>query len=229
MNYFHTTDTTDATIWKPGLSHVQDLDDFVVSWMIEDIGEYIDPNQFVSLKGSSTTFCLLNLVHNWLSEMDNPGCYIRACFLDFSKAFDRIDHIIVIKKLIDLGVRRSIVPWICSFLSERRQCVRLGRSVSKWLPVGAGVPQGTRLGPILFVIMIKRSETGISALLDKEVSGQITVWELVLARDTSIMQPELDTSTNPWTTQNNMVLNPKKCKEMIVRCRRQVERFSTSP
>ena len=53
----------------------------------------------------------------------------------------------------------------------------------------------------------------------------ITVWEVVLARDTSIMQPELDTSINPCTTQNNMVLNPKKCKEMIVRCCRHVEHF----
>ena len=205
----------------PVLSKV--LEDFVVSWMIEDIGEYIDPNQFGSLKRSSTTFCLLDLVHNWLSEMDNPGCYIRACFQDFSKAFDRIDHNIVIKKLIDLGVRRSIISWICSFLSERRQCFRLGLSVSKWLPVGAGVPQGTKLSPILFVIMINDLKLASPCCSIKKYVDDITVWEVVLARDTSIMQTELDTSINPWTTQNNMVLNPKKCKDMIVRCCRHVE------
>ena len=88
----------------PILSEV--LEDFVVSWMIEDVGEHIDSRQFGSLKGSSTTYCLLDLIHNWLSELDNPGCYLRACFLDFSKAFDRIDHTIVIRKLIDLGVCR---------------------------------------------------------------------------------------------------------------------------
>ena len=71
--------------------------------LIEDDGEHIDSRQFGSLKGSSTTYCLLDLIHNWLSELDNPGCYLRACFLDFSKAFDRIDHTIVIRKLIDLG------------------------------------------------------------------------------------------------------------------------------
>ena len=101
----------------PILSKV--LEDFVVSWMIEDVGEHIDSRQFGSLTGSSTTYCLLDLIHNWLSELDNPGCYLRASFLDFSKAFDRIHHTIVIRKLIDLGLRRSIKPWICSFLTDR--------------------------------------------------------------------------------------------------------------
>ena len=92
----------------PVLSKV--LEDFVVSWMVEDIGGQIDNRQYGSLEGTSTTLCLQDLIHNWLSKMDNPGHYLRACFLDFSKAFDRIDHNIVITKLIDLGVRRSIIP-----------------------------------------------------------------------------------------------------------------------
>ena len=88
------------------------MEDFVISKMVEGIGEYIDSCQFGSLKGSSTTYCLLNLIHNWLSELENPGSYLRAGFLDLSKANDRISHTIFITKLIDLGVRRSIIPWI---------------------------------------------------------------------------------------------------------------------
>ena len=126
----------------------------MVTWMLEDVGECIDARQFGSFKGSSTTYCLLDLIHNWLSELENPGCYLRAYFLDFSKTFDRINHTVVITKLIEWGVRRSIIPWICSFLTERRQCVKLGQITSQWLPVNAGVPRGTEIGPILFVIMI---------------------------------------------------------------------------
>ena len=97
-------------------------------WMVENIGEYVDPNQFGSLKGSYTAFCLsLDLVHNWLSEMDNLSCYIRACFLALSKAVDGIDHDIVIKKLIGFSVRRSIIPCICSFLTECRRNFPFGK------------------------------------------------------------------------------------------------------
>ena len=123
----------------PILSKV--LEDFVVSW-IEGVGtcKHIDSGQIGRLKGSSTTYCLLGFFHNWLSELDNPGCYLRACFLDFSKAFDRIDHTIVIGKLIDLGVCRSIIPWICSFVTDWWHCVKLGQTFSNWLPVRAVIP-----------------------------------------------------------------------------------------
>ena len=198
------------------------FEDFVVTWIIEDVGEQIDNRQFGSLKGTSTTYCLLDLVHNWLSKMDNPGHYLRACFLDFSKAFDRIDHNVVITKLINLGVRRSIIPWICSFLSNRRQCVNLGRSMSRWLPNNAGVPQGTKLGPILFAIMINDLKIASPRSSNWKYVDDVTISEIVPTREVSILQNELD-AISDWTNTNNMKLNPKKCKEMIVTFRRDIE------
>ena len=130
------------------------LEDFVVHWMISDIGDNIDSQQFGSLKSSSTTYCLLDMLHSWLRHLDSPGHYLHVCFLDFSKAFDRIGHNVLIQKLVDIGVRRSLIPWIVSFLSGRRQCVKLGEAISSWLPVKAGAPQGAKLDPILFVIMV---------------------------------------------------------------------------
>ena len=69
------------------ISKVQE--DFAVKWLIEDVQQ--DPQQFGSLKGSSITYCLLDMLENWLSSLDQPAKYLRVCYLDFSKAFDHID------------------------------------------------------------------------------------------------------------------------------------------
>ena len=91
----------------PTLSKIQE--DFPVKWLYEDIGKKIDLRQSGSIKGSSTSLCLVDLLHNWLKSLDKPGHYLYACFLDFSKAFDRIDHTIHVRKLIDLGVRPALI------------------------------------------------------------------------------------------------------------------------
>ena len=130
------------------------LEDFVVTWIIDDVKDKIDPNQFECLKGTSTTHCLLDMIHTWLTHLDPPGRHVRLCFLDFSKAFDRIGYNVLIEKLLDLGVRTSLTPWIINFLSKRRQRVKLAGLISHWLPVNAGVPQGTKLGPKFFLVMM---------------------------------------------------------------------------
>ena len=94
------------------------------------------------------------MIHTWLTHLDPPGRHVRLCFLDFSKAFDRIGYNVLIEKLLDLGVRTSLTPWIISFLSNSRQRVKLAGLISHWLPVNAGVPQGAKLGPKFFLVMM---------------------------------------------------------------------------
>ena len=175
------------------------FEDFVVQWLMEDIKEHIDPNQFGSLKGVSTTFCLLDMLHNWLSALESPSTYLRVCFLDFSKAFDHIDHNILVCKFLKMGARPIIVKWICSFLSQRRQAVKLD-----------GLRKGTRLGPVLFLLIVN-DLAGRSSYW--KYVDDITISEVVPHGFPSAIQDDLD-SIAAWVEENCMNLNPKKCKNM---------------
>ena len=73
---------------------------------------------------------------------------------DFSKAFDRIDHNILIDKLSLLNVPPVLLNWFASFLRQRQHRVKLQNCTSNWRTINAGVPQGTKLGPLFFLIMV---------------------------------------------------------------------------
>ena len=127
---------------------------FVTDWLLEYIKGKIDRRQFGSLKDSSTTHALLSFVHHLLYETDTSKTAVRVFLLDFSKAFDLIDHNILLYKLYEMKVPSTITNWIRSFLFEREQRVKIANCLSNWQTLNGGVPQGTVLGPILFLVMI---------------------------------------------------------------------------
>jgi hypothetical protein len=86
---------------------------FVTDWVLEDIQDKIDPQQYGNIKGISTSHYLVSLMHSLHQGADRINNVGTVVLTDFSKAFDMIDHSILIDKFIRLGVRRSIVPWLC--------------------------------------------------------------------------------------------------------------------
>ena len=130
------------------------LESFVCNWLWDHLVPSLDPYQYGCMKNSSTTHALIKLTHNWLKGIDVPGNIVQTCMIDFAKAFDCIDHNIILQKLQALEVHPLLINWIADFLRNRQQRVKLADCFSNWLPKPAGVPQGTKRGPILFIVMI---------------------------------------------------------------------------
>ena len=114
----------------------------------------IDPSQFGFIPGSCTTFALTSMFHQCLGATDGTGSSVRTTLLDFRKAFGFVDHHILVAKLLSLGVNTSVVNWIIDFLRGRQQRLKVNGVFSDWLEVPAGVLQGTRWGPWLFLAML---------------------------------------------------------------------------
>ena len=118
-----------------------------------DLHSIIYPNQFGFRSGHSTAHSIISITENIRNSLENKkyGCGI---FIDLKKAFDTVNHKILLKKLEHYGIRGKTLNWFESYLFERKQYVSLNGINSETKNVTCGVPQGSVLGPILFLLYI---------------------------------------------------------------------------
>ena len=128
---------------------------FVVCWLLDYIKDQIDFRQYGGSKGNSITHYLIEFINFILSKQDSSDqTAILACMVDFSKAFNRQNHHILITKLCNMGVPGWLLRIVVAFLTNRRMLVRYkGKQSNVWSLPGGG-PQGTLLGLLLFVVLI---------------------------------------------------------------------------
>ena len=128
-------------------------------------------------------------------------------YLDFSKAFDKVDHGILLHKLRSLGISGNIGIWLYHFLTNRSHFVRLPGGISKDHPVISGVLQGTVLGPLLFLIMIADIDKGVSDSNLISFADDTRLYSGVGdVTDCDNLQFDLDTLYD-WASSNNMFFN----------------------
>ena len=128
---------------------------FVVSWLLECIGDKIDFRQYGGLKGNSITHYIIEFVNFILSCQDSSDqTAIMACLVDFSKAFNRQNHHILVTKLSDMGVPGWLLRIVMAFLKDRKMLVKYKGESSSTKSLPGGGPQGTLLALLLFIVMI---------------------------------------------------------------------------
>ena len=146
--------------------------------------------------------------------MSSHGSTTRVVLFDFRKAFDLIDHHVVARKLCSYDIPRSISCWIIDFLMDRKQRIKLSRDCfSEWEAVPAGVPQGTKLGPWLFLIMI--NDLSVADTILWKYVDETTLVESVSNNETSYMQLRVDELVRQ-SEADGFQLNESKCKELRI-------------
>ena len=109
--------------------------------------------QFGFRKSHSTNHAIISMVEKVNQALDT-GKVLVGVFLDLKKTFDTVDHKILVDKLFKYGVRGNILNWFKSYLSNRKQYVNWHSSNSEIETVSCGVPQGSILGPLLFILYV---------------------------------------------------------------------------
>ena len=165
-------------------------------------------------KGKSCVTNLISFYKSVYEAADNNNNY-DIIYLDFSKAFDRVPHERLLRKVKAHGIEGRVFEWIKAWLSNRTQRVVVNGEKSGWGNVISGVPQGSVLGPLLFIIYINDLDNGVNSDISK-FADDTKIGRLINSRnDTEILQIDLD-KMQEWTIKWQMNFNTSKCSILHV-------------
>ncbi len=186
-----------------------------VLWKHINKEKLISCDQHGFQKNCSCVTQLLECMYDWLQCIDE-GDGVDAVYLDFAKAFDTVPHTRLLRKLHNVGIRGAIHAWISSFLSHRRQRVILRNGTSKWAQVISGVPQGSILGPVLFLLYVNDLPDTVMATA-KMFADDTKVYRRIQTKsDCQELQNDLN-NLAAWSKQWLLNFNATKCVALRIK------------
>ena len=164
--------------------------------------------------------CLINLSDHVRSEI-SKGNFVGMVMIDLRKAFDTVDFNILLSKLKTMGVGNT--DWFRSYLTGRRQCVSVGGTESNFLDIECGVPQGSILGPILFLCYINDMSASLNCRLSLYADDSTLI---ASGRDiqtlSTFLSGELE-SCSKWLVDNKLSLHVDKCESIVFATKRKMK------
>ena len=193
------------------------------------LSSYLETNNLLcDEQNGSTVKSIVNLTDALLSAINNNETCL-AVFIDLKKAFDTVDHQILIKKLSNLGVGGDVLLWVSNYLHDRSQKTIANHILSSPLPVSCGVPQGSILGPLFFVAYIN----DVYKFLNTPNLGLYADDTVIFLHSTDrlVAQEELQSKLNlfaNWCEINVLTINTQKTKYMAIGTRSKVKKAKNS-
>ena len=206
---YKSKDKTSVTNYRPisllcNVSKV--FERLIYDKVISTVANLITPHQFGFQKGHSTLQQLLLFFHQLITSNDE----IDVIYVDFRKAFDSVPHNELLVKLWNMGITGTLWKWFESYLSNRSQCVSINNSLSDCLPVLSGVPQGSILGPLLFLVYINDLPSVISSSNTFIFADDTKCFKIIKTEsDIQLLQNDL-TSLAHWSDNNHLSFNISK-------------------
>ena len=204
-------------------SHIIEVYERVIRKKLVD---YLEMNNLICGKQHgfrSGRSCLTQLLHHFddvLESLTNNSDF-DSIYLDYAKAFDKVDQKLLIRKLALYGIHPKVINWIESFLSNRKQAVVVDGHLSLLAAVISGVPQGTVLGPILFLIFINDIENCINDSIVRCFADDTRISIAVRSeKDVKLLQRALENIIQ-WSDRNNMALHKDKFEYMCHKFNKQ--------
>uniref|UniRef100_A0A0R3Q9H7 Reverse transcriptase domain-containing protein n=1 Tax=Brugia timori TaxID=42155 RepID=A0A0R3Q9H7_9BILA len=178
-------------------------------------------------KGRSTATNLLEFINYSLNAMDN-GNHVEALYTDFSKAFDRIDIPMLLFKLQKMGIEPGLLKWLESYLTNRHQIIKFNGKKSHPIQVTSGVPQGSHLGPLLFILYVNDISFILKTTKVLIYADDMKLFlEIRNNDDINIFQNEIHIF-HTWCSKSLLQLNIKKCNSISFSRKRNTPNLSIS-
>ena len=173
----------------------------------------IHQSQHGFLPARSCQSNLLECIETVTDEVDNHNMDI--AYLDFAKAFDKVPHERLLLKIKSMGIHEQVTLWIAAWLRDRQQRVVVNGEMSEWTTVTSGVPQGSILGPLLFLIYINDLDTDMQSKVLKFADDTKLCHRANGYEDNRVLQIDLNIATN-WARRWQMEFNVKKFQIMHI-------------